>query len=77
MNKIYIEISVTNYGNGDIVCTMSQRVNNGPLETTKLDEDHANKLIWELVKAGGARSYRTNWLDRSIVYHGAYLFLPN
>ena len=75
--EIYISIGITDFGNGTIDCDMLQQVDDGPLESTKLTETQANKLIWELVKAGGKRSYRANYLDKTIVYHGAYIFLPN
>jgi len=77
MNKnIYISVDITDYGNGFINCVLLQSIDDGELERTQLDENHANKLMWELVKAGGKRSYRSNYLDPTIVYHGAYLFLP-
>ena len=77
MNEIYISVSITTYSNGSISCRMAQSVNDGPLEITELEEQHAHKLIWELVKAGGRRSYHANYLNHSIIYQDAYIFLPN
>ena len=74
--EIYISVSITNYGNGNINCTMAQGIDAEPLEITKLDKDHANKLIWELKLAGGKRTVRVNSLDPSIYTVDAYLFLP-
>lgn len=75
--EIYISIDITDFGDGYVRCEMLQSVDDGPLEATKLDINKAHKLIWELVLAGGKRSYRTNYLDRTIVNQSAYIFLPN
>lgn len=76
MKELYISVSVTDYGNGDIRCVLDQCVNGVWMETCKLDKYHALKLIWELVLAGGHRDYGTNWYDRSIHSVSAYLFMP-
>lgn len=76
--EIYISVSIVKYtDSGYARCEMVQSVDDGPLESTKLDELHANKLIWELVKAGGRRSYRANYLNKAIVTQEAYIFLPS
>lgn len=75
--EVYICVDITDFGNGDINCSLIQSVDDGPLESTQLDINHAHKLIWELVLAGGKRSYRTNYLDPKIVVQEAYIFLPN
>ena len=76
-NEIYINVSITDHGNGNITCEMIQSVDDGPLEATKLDRNHANKLIWELVLAGGKRRVWVNRFDRNIVVTEAYIFLDN
>ncbi len=75
--EIYISVEIVDFGNGDVRCDMLQSVDDGPLEATKLDINKAHKLIWELVLAGGKRSYSTNYFNRKIVHQSAYIFLPN
>lgn len=76
--EIYINVNITKYTDtGYTRCELVQSVDDGPLESTKLDELHAHKLIWELVKAGGRRSYHANYLDNTIVVQDAYVFLPS
>ena len=75
--EIYINVSITEYGNGEIACFLTQQVDDGELEMTKLDLNRARKLMWELVLAGGRRLVRTNTLDRDIVRRDAYIFLAN
>ena len=77
MNGIYISARITEYGNGDVTCTLTQSVDDGPLETQYISLDKARKLIWELVLAGGKREISINRLDRDIVTRTAYIFLPN
>ena len=74
--EIYISVDITEYGNGNTVCFLSQQVDDGELEMTRLDPLHASKLMWELVLAGGKRNVRINSLDRDIVTREAYVFLP-
>lgn len=77
MNEIYISVRITEYGNGHVTCTLTQSVNDEPLETQYISLDKARKLIWELVLAGGEREVHINRLDRDIVTRTAYIFLPN
>ena len=74
--EIYVCATIIDFGNGDKDCRLVQQVGDEPMEVTQLDELHTNKLMWELVKAGGCRDYSVNWLNRSIVTHSAYIFLP-
>lgn len=75
--EIYINVSILDYGNGIVDCHMAQQVDDGELEITKLDLNHARKLMWEVVLAGGRRDVRINSLDRNIVCRDAYIFLPS
>lgn len=75
-NNIYIAVRITDYGNGSVHCSMSQSVNDEPLNIVKLTKAHAQKLQWELVLAGGKRTVTVNSLDRSIVSADTYIFLP-
>ena len=77
MNEIYINIRITEYGNGNASCFLVQSVDDGPLEITPITIDKARKLMWELVLAGGKREVSINRLDRDIVTRTAYIFLPN
>ena len=77
MNEIYINVRITEYGNGHVTCVLSQSVNDEPLETQYMSLDKARKLIWELVLAGGEREVHINRRDRDIVTRSAYIFLPN
>ena len=75
--EIYINISITEFRHGYAHCEMLQSINDGPLEVTKLDRNHANKLIWELVLAGGKRGININRFNRNIVTISASILLPN
>ena len=76
--EIYINVSIVKYTDSNYTrCELVQSVDDGPLESIKLDELKAHKLIWELVKAGGRRSYHTNYLNNSIITQDAYIFLPS
>lgn len=77
MKEIYINIRITEYGNGDMTCVMNQSIDGGPIEITKISLDKARKLMWELVLAGGTREININRYDRDIVTRNAYIFLPN
>lgn len=77
MNEIYINVQIVDYGNGNIRCTLSQAVDDEPLDTKIISLDKARKLMWELVLAGGVREVNINRFDRDIVTRGAYIFLPN
>ena len=75
--EIYISIRITEYGNGNSTCTITQSVDDGPLEMQYISMEKARKLMWELVLAGGTRDVSINRLDRDIVTRSAYIFLPN
>lgn len=75
--EIYISVDITEYGNGNMNCYLTQQVDDGELEMTKLELDHARKLMWELKLAGGHKTVRVNTLDRDIVSREVYIFLPN
>lgn len=77
MNEIYINIRITEYGNGKINCFLSQSVNDEPLDIQEVSLNKARKLMWELVLAGGEREVNINPHDRDIVTRSAYIFLPN
>lgn len=75
--EIYISVGITEYGNGNIDCSLCQQVDDGELDVKQIDQLRACKLMWELVLAGGHRNVRVNYLDRNIVCRSAYIFLPN
>lgn len=75
-NTIYINIAIRDLGNGTVMADMAQSVNDEPLTITQLDLNHARKLMWELVLAGGVREYHNNMFDRSIISVNTYIFLP-
>ena len=75
-DEIWMNISITYYGNGTIDCRYYECIGNAPVEMKKISLDDARRMMWELVLAGGKRSYRTNYLDRSIVSSEVYIFLP-
>lgn len=74
--EIWMNISITNYGNGNIDCRYYESIGDAPVEMKKISLNDARRMMWELVLAGGVRSYRTNYLDRSIVSSEVYIFLP-
>lgn len=76
-NEIYMNVSITDFGNGKVRCIFSESINDEPIKLSYIDINKARKLMWELVLAGGKRSVNINALDRNIVTSGAYIFLPN
>lgn len=76
-NEIYMNVSITDFGNGNVKCIFSESINDAPIKLRYIDINKARKLMWELVLAGGKRSVRINSLDRDIVTSSAYIFLPN
>lgn len=77
MNEIYINISITEYGNGNMDCLYTEQVNDEPMTIKRIELDKARRLIWELVLAGGKRTVGINSYDRNIVRRDAYIFLAN
>lgn len=77
MNEIYMNVSITYYGDNYISCLFSESIGDEPLRITKIELDKARKLMWELVLAGGRKTVSINSLDRDIVRQDAYIFLPN
>lgn len=75
--EIYISVSITEYGDGNMNCCLAQQVDDDELEITKLELDNARKLMWELKLAGGCKTVRVNTLDRNIVSREVYIFLPS
>ena len=76
-NEIYMKVTITDFGNGNIRCVFSESINDEPIKLNYIDINKARKLMWELVLAGGKRSVSVNAFDRDIVTSGAYIFLPN
>ena len=75
-NEIWVNVSITDYGNGTIDCRYCERIGDAPIESKGININDARRMMWELVLAGGQRNYRTNLFDRSIIYSEAYIFLP-
>lgn len=76
-NEIYMNVSITDFGNGNVRCVFSESINDEPIKLSYIDINKARKLMWELVLAGGRRSVDVNMYDRHITTSGAYIFLPN
>ena len=76
-NEIYMNVSITDFGNGEIRCLFTESINDEPIKLTHIDINKARKLMWELVLAGGKRSVSVNSLNRDIITSSAYIFLPN
>lgn len=76
-NEIYMNVSITDFGNGEVSCVFSESINDEPIKLNHIDINKARRLMWELVLAGGKRSVSVNSLDRDIVTSSAYIFLPN
>jgi len=74
--EIWINVSITDYGNGTIDCRYCESIGDGPIEGKDISINDARRMMWELVLAGGQRSYHTNIFDRSIVSSEVYIFLP-
>jgi len=77
MNEIYMNIAITDFGNGRIDCRFYESINDEPLRSTELDLRKAQKLMWELVLAGGVKEVNINRYDPSIVSINTYIFLRN
>ena len=77
MNEIYINVMINDFGNGRVRCAMTQQVNDGKLDVQHIDKAKAQRLMWELVLAGGKREVYVNQFDRNIVTSQAWIFLPN
>ena len=74
--EIYISVDITEYNFGTD-CFLTQQVDDGELEMTRVDLDRARKLMWELKLAGGTKQVRINAFDRHIVTREVYIFLPS
>ncbi len=60
-NSLYIRVSITYFDNGIAPMTrMGQIANKDHIIDTEIPLAHAQKLMWELVKAGGTRTYESN-----------------
>lgn len=66
MNSIYMKVDITTYENGDTACTFHEIVDHGDCEITDISLSKAQKLMWELVKAGGERKLDVNRYNRHI-----------
>ena len=75
--EIYINVSITEFGSGNIDCFLTQQVDDEEMEMERIDLDRARKLMWELKLAGGTKTVHVNSLDRHIVSRDVYIFLPN
>lgn len=67
MKNIYVSVMITNYSKyyRRHDCYLYEYAD-GKETMRKLDYHHACKLMWELVLAGGTRTYRANMFDPSI-----------
>ena len=74
--ELWIDISITDFGNGTIEGCYCECIGDGEIEMKTIPLDKAKRLIWELVLAGGVRHVRINQFDRHIVTAEAYIFLP-
>jgi hypothetical protein len=75
--EIYMNVGITEYGNGIIDCHYTESIDDGELTIKELELPHALKLMWELKLAGGVKRVRVNQFDRTIVAREVYIFLPN
>ena len=76
-NEIYMNIRITEYGNGRIDCKFSESINDEELRTKDITLDKARRLMWELKLAGGRKEVIVNRYDRDIVTRSVYIFLEN
>ena len=76
MKEVYISISIVDFGNGNNRCTLSQAIDDDPLDIQLIELNKACKLMWELVLAGGKKDIEINRLDCHIVTRHTYIFLP-
>ena len=75
--EIYIDVSITEYGNGKIDCVYAEQIDDEKMTINFIDLDKARRMIWELVLAGGVRKVHVNQFDRHIISSEAYIFLAN
>lgn len=76
-NQIYMNVSITYFGNGRIECCYDESIDDAPITIRELDIDTARRMMWELVLAGGHRDININRYDRDIIHITTYLFLDN
>ena len=61
LNIVYIRVAITYFDHGLRPNTRLGQISDGDhLVTTDIPLAHAQKLMWELVKAGGERVYESN-----------------
>ena len=68
MKHIYMSLSITIYSARRLQpdCRFYERVDNGEMTCRKLSLAEAQKLQWELVKAGAPRSFCSNMFTNGI-----------
>lgn len=72
---LYMTAAITNYGNGEKFCRFSESIGDGEIETRRVTEQEALRMMWELKLAGGTREVSVNQFDRDIVTVSVYIFL--
>ena len=76
-NEIYMNVSITDFGNRHVDCRFCESINDEPLRITKIELNKARQMMWELKLAGGRKTVSANLIDPSIVRRDVYIFLPN
>ena len=68
MNSIYMHLTITHYNNKNVPSdlTFYQAVDDEPMTCRKLTLAEAQRLQWELVKAGAKRTIAPNMYTNSI-----------
>lgn len=64
--RVYMSLSISLYRSLEPECTFYQRIDGGEMTSRKLTYAEAQRLQWELVKAGAERTFRPNWFDNAM-----------
>lgn len=66
MNSIYMKVDITTYEDGTADCFFHEIIDHNPCQITSIPLQKAQRLMWELVKAGGKRELDVNRYNHHI-----------
>ena len=69
MKYEYFALTITDYNKKRLAphCLLCTHIN-GEFNYHELNIEEARRIMWELVKKGGTRTFYPNWYDNSISY---------
>ena len=67
MKHVYMSLSITLYRyNHRYDCTLWERIDDGKMTSRQLTLEEAQRIQWELLKAGATRTFRPNLFDNAM-----------